>query len=246
MNVIPAIDLKNGECVRLLKGDFEKVTTYSNDPAAIGRLFGELSVSHLHLVDLDGARTGAQHNAAIVKAIVHETHLHVQLGGGIRNRADVAQWLDVGVGRCVVGSAAIDNPDEVRRWIAEFGADRIVLALDVLTRGTDVPVLMTHGWEDDSGRNLWETLAEFCADGICNVLCTDIDRDGALSGPNTALYASILQRFPTLALQASGGIRHATDLEELRTAGLPAAISGRALLDGTITKEELVQFQRNA
>lgn len=246
MRIIPAIDLKDGKCVRLLKGDFEQTTEYSNDPAAVGRTFSALAVEDLHIVDLDGARSGTQMNASLVADIARETGLTVQLGGGIRRRDDVARWLEGGVSRCVVGSIAINDSDEVIGWIDEFGADSIVLALDVRIDADGVPRLTTHGWTADSERSLWDLLDVYDAAGAVHVLCTDVSRDGAMTGPNFALYGDILQRYHALQLQASGGVRNIDDLELLRELGVPAAISGRALLDGEISQHEVATFRQSA
>ncbi|MGI9249165.1 MAG: 1-(5-phosphoribosyl)-5-[(5-phosphoribosylamino)methylideneamino]imidazole-4-carboxamide isomerase [Woeseiaceae bacterium] len=246
MRIIPAIDLKDGKCVRLFKGDFAKTTEYSNDPVAVGRRFSKLDVRDLHIVDLDGARSGTQENRSIVAAIAADSGLQVQLGGGIRDRAIVANWLKSGVTRCVIGSLAITQPQSVRAWIEEFGADRIVLALDVNIRADNVPVLTTHGWTEDAGLSLWDCIDSYSGAGITHVLCTDVSRDGAMSGPNFELYAEILTRYPGLQLQASGGVRIIEDLQKLRAQGLPAAITGRALLDGEITASEVSSFRQSA
>ncbi|MDH5455160.1 MAG: 1-(5-phosphoribosyl)-5-[(5-phosphoribosylamino)methylideneamino]imidazole-4-carboxamide isomerase [Gammaproteobacteria bacterium] len=246
MRIIPAIDLKDGKCVRLFKGDFAQTTEYSSDPAEIGRRFSALAVDDLHIVDLDGARSGTQRNAEIVTEIARESGLCVQLGGGIRDRASVAHWLAHGVTRCVVGSVAISEPGRVKEWIAEFGGDAVVLALDVKIDGAGTPVLTTHGWTEDSGVSLWDCLDTFSDAGAIHVLCTDVSRDGAMSGPNFRLYAEILQRYHALQLQASGGVRNMDDLEMLRELGLPAAITGRALLDGEITETEIAAFRQSA
>jgi len=246
MRIIPAIDLKDGKCVRLFKGDFEQTTEYSSDPAAVGRRFSALSVEDLHIVDLDGARSGTQQNTEIVNAIAHESGLQVQLGGGIRSRDDIARWLDNSVSRCVVGSVAINEPARVMRWIGEFGSEAVVLALDVRLDEAGTPLLTTHGWTENSGTSLWDCLDAYADAGAVHVLCTDVDRDGAMTGPNFDLYAEILQRYHKLQLQASGGVRNIDDLELLRELGLPAAITGRALLDGKIAETEVAEFQRNA
>ena len=243
MRIIPAIDLKDGKCVRLFQGEFDKTTEYSNDPAAIGRRFSALDVTDLHIVDLDGARSGTQQNRGIVAAIAAESALTVQLGGGIRARDDVAGWLDAGIARCVIGSVAIYEPQVVTGWIDEFGGDRVVLALDVRLGEDGTPVLTAKGWTEDAGLTLWDALDMYAASGAVHVLCTDVSRDGAMEGPNFHLYAEILQRYPTLQLQASGGVRDIEDLEMLRELGVPAAITGRALLDGKITATEVSSFR---
>ena len=246
MRIIPAIDLQAGKCVRLLKGDFDKITEYSAYPAEIAKQFSQLRVADLHIVDLDGARLGAQQNREGIEAILSETTLAVQLGGGIRERDNVSGWLDVGVSRCVVGSLAVTAPEVVRQWLREFGGDRIVLALDVNLDENGTPMLTTHGWTQHSDTSLWSAIDEYLQCGLQHVLCTDVSRDGALSGPNTALYSEVLNRYPGLQLQASGGVRDIGDLDALRAAGVPAAITGRALLDGRISNEEVASFRRNA
>ncbi len=245
MNIIPAIDLKGGKCVRLFKGDFNQTTEYSDDPVGVARTFSAFNVRHLHVVDLDGARTGTQSNFDIVKAITDVTPLSVQLGGGIRDRATVDRWLAAGVTRCVIGSVAVTDPDEVRRWIAEVGPDRIVLALDVRIGDGD-PYITTHGWTRSTQITLWDCIEGYLAAGLSHVLCTDVSRDGAMAGPNIDLYREVLRRYPELQLQASGGVRSIDDMQQLRDAELPAAISGKAILDGNISAEEISSFQQSA
>ena len=232
MNIIPASDLQDGKCVR--------------DPAEIARQFAGLAVTTLHLVDLDGARTGHQSNRDIVTAIAAESTLQVQLGGGIRDHATLTGWFAAGVQRCVVGSLALTDPDSVKAWLSQHGGDRIVLALDIRFDRQQEPVVTTHGWTRDSNATLFECIDDFLTAGLRHVLCTDVSRDGAMSGPNLALYERIMARYPQLSLQASGGIRHIADCENLRRIGVPAAISGRALLDGRISAEEIATFQQNA
>ncbi|MDH3352418.1 MAG: 1-(5-phosphoribosyl)-5-[(5-phosphoribosylamino)methylideneamino]imidazole-4-carboxamide isomerase [Gammaproteobacteria bacterium] len=246
MRVIPAIDLHGGKCVRLFKGDFAQTTEYSDDPVAVAQQFAAMQTSDLHIVDLDGARSGAQDNHAIVTAIAREIDVEIQLGGGIRDRGTVSKWLKSGVSRCVIGSLAITDPDAVKSWLARFGGDRIVLALDVNIGSNGIPLITTHGWTRPSNTSVFECIEGYLENGLHHVLCTDVSRDGAMAGPNLDLYVEILRRFPDLQLQASGGVRNIGDLEELRARGIPAAISGRALLEGEITSAEVVAFQRNA
>jgi phosphoribosylformimino-5-aminoimidazole carboxamide ribotide isomerase len=245
VRIIPAIDLKDGHGVRLFKGDFDEVTEYSSNPAELGARFSALAVEDLHIVDLDGARTGTQANRAIVSEIARDTGLKVQLGGGIRTRETVAAWLSSGVTRCVVGSVAIKEPATVIAWVEEFGSDAIVLALDIKLAADGTPVLTTQGWTEDVATSLWECIDAYGNAGIQHVLCTDVGRDGAMTGPNFQLYGEILQRYPHLQLQASGGVRDIADLELLRELGAPAAITGRALLDGAISEAEVAAFRRS-
>lgn len=246
MNIIPAIDLRDGHCVRLYQGDFDHETQYSNDPVAVARSFAALGLGNLHIVDLDGARTGTQQNQDVVAAIAAGTSLSLQLGGGIRERDTLAKWFDAGVDRCVIGSLAVTEPRTVEGWISEFGAERIVLALDVRIGSDGIPCLSTHGWTRSSGVSLWDCVRDYQAHGLRHVLCTDVSRDGAMAGPNTDLYREFGERFSDIALQASGGIRNIDDLTALRGLGAASAITGRALLDGKITQKEIQSFLRNA
>jgi phosphoribosylformimino-5-aminoimidazole carboxamide ribotide isomerase len=246
MIVIPAIDLQDGKCVRLFQGDFSKTTEYSDDPAAIARQFAELNTSVLHVVDLDGARSGTQQNRSIITRIASETRLAVQLGGGIRSRETLIQWFDAGVTRCVIGSLAVTEPDTVKSWLEEFNADKLVLALDVNIDENGTPRLTTHGWTRPSGKSLFDCIDDYRAVGLRHVLCTDVSRDGAMAGPNFELYTDLLARYPNLQLQASGGVRNVGDLLELQRIGVAAAISGRALLEGQISPTEVASFQQGA
>ncbi len=246
MIVIPAIDLKDGKCVRLLRGDFNKVTHYSDDPRQVARDFAAMGTRYLHVVDLDGARHGTPRNRDMILEIANATTLSIQLGGGIRDEATLEAWFAGGAQRCVIGSLASTEPQRVSAWLGQYGAERIVLALDVRMSSAGVPMLTTHGWTRQSDRSLYASLEEFHARGLRHVLCTDVDRDGAMTGPNLDLYVAILERFPELELQASGGVRNLADLLALRDMGVPAAITGRALLDGSITVDEVATFLRSA
>ena len=246
MRIIPAIDLKDGKCVRLLKGDFDKTTEYSDDPVAMSRCFSELDVQDLHVIDLDGARSGKQENRSIVQAIAANTGLDIQLGGGIRDRSAIADWLGNGVTRCIIGSMAITDIPQVTEWLREFGPERLVLALDVNVADDGTPMLTTHGWTRESDESLWSCLDRYADQGVRHVLCTDVSRDGAMAGPNIQLYQETLRRYPELQLQASGGVRDINDLRALRNSSIPAAISGRARLDGAITPQEVASFRRSA
>ncbi len=245
MKIIPAIDLHEGKCVRLYKGDFDRVTHYSDQPLEVARAYAALSVDDLHIVDLDGARTGSQQNARVVRQLCAASPLVVQLGGGIRDGDRVKYWLENGVTRCVVGSVAVAEPERVAAWIDDFGADSIVLALDV-TIGEEGPVLATHGWTQSTGLSLWDLLDRYSTLGAKHLLCTDISRDGAMSGPNVELYTEILRRYPDIRLQASGGVRDIGDIRRLKEIGAPAAITGKAMLDGKISAAEVDSFLRSA
>ena len=247
MHLIPAIDLKDGRCVRLLRGDFARETTYPAAPLALARKYRALGADWLHVVDLDGARDGRTDsgNSALIAELVRESDLQLQVGGGLRTRSDVERVLAAGAARAVIGSTALSDPAAVRAWIEDFGPERIALALDVRLDADGTPCLVSHGWQRQTSRLLWEVLAEF-ERAPTHVLCTDVARDGALSGPNVALYAEAARRFPGIAWQASGGIRDAEDLRALACCGVTAAISGKALLEDLIPVEELRPFLPNA
>lgn len=246
MKVIPAIDLRGGRCVRLLQGDFDRETEYSTAPAVLAAGYAELGVDILHVVDLDGARDGAAGNIAIIAALAADATLGIQIGGGIRQEQNIADWIAVGAERCVVGSVAAIAPDTLIGWLDGFGPDRLVAALDVQIDESGAPRLMTHGWRRATDISLWSVLDRLAAAGLRHLLCTDVARDGAMSGPNLALYQEIVSRYPLLELQASGGVRDLSDLEALRDTGAAAAICGRSLLDGRLRPGEVREFLRGA
>ena len=246
MRLIPAIDLKAGHCVRLLQGDFAAETRYGTEPLALLAKYRAYGADWLHVVDLDGARDGSIGNRAIIADLAAQHAVKLQVGGGLRNTAAVAQMLDLGAGRVVVGSAALIKADQVRTWINHFGPDHITLAFDVRLDDTGTPCVATHGWRQQSKLSLWDAVASFVNSDLRHVLCTDVSRDGALSGPNVELYREAVRRFPQIAWQASGGVRDARDLHALAECGAAAAISGKALLEELIPVEELRAFLPNA
>jgi phosphoribosylformimino-5-aminoimidazole carboxamide ribotide isomerase len=246
MRLIPAIDLRAGRCVRLLHGDFEAETRYPTDPQSLLTQYRGVGADWLHVVDLDGARDGSLDNRAIILELAAAQAVNLQVGGGLRNTAALAQMLDAGVARAVVGSAAILQVEQVQAWLAHFGAQRLTLAFDVSIDNNDSPKVMTHGWQRQSEYSLWEALDNYSASQLKHVLCTDVGRDGALTGPNVELYREAARRYPQIEWQASGGIRNAQDLHALSEAGAAAAISGKALLENLIPLEELQPFLPNA
>jgi len=245
MQLIPAIDLRGGRVVRLLQGRFDAETVYADDPMTILDTYAGLGARLVHVVDLDGARAGEQGNAAAIAGLAASGRAALQVGGGVRDRATVKRLLDSGVARVVVGSAAVAEPGEVASWLHEFGADGIVLAFDVRLDDGGVPRLATHGWERQTTLSLWDAVGRFESHGLRHVLCTDVARDGALSGPNQALYLDAVRRFPAVRWQASGGVRDVGDLQALASAGVAGAVSGRALLEGRMQAQELAPFLRN-
>ena len=242
MNVIPAIDLRAGQCVRLYQGDFDQQTTYSKEPVSLAREYEAMGFDELHIVDLDGAQSGQQQNQKIIREVVETGNLIIQLGGGIRTDVQIESWFDSGIARVVIGSLAVTQPYRVRNWLANYGPERIVLALDVNVDEDGVPRVATHGWRKTQDVTLWQCIDRYLPAGLRHLLCTDISRDGALTGPNLGLYTELVDRYPGIQLQASGGVHDIDDLTALRKIGARAAITGRALLDGKITAQEIGTF----
>jgi phosphoribosylformimino-5-aminoimidazole carboxamide ribotide isomerase len=246
MLLIPAIDLRRGRCVRLYQGDFSAETRYELEPHELLLRYRALGATWLHVVDLDGAKDGMLANRAVILSLASQRAVRLQVGGGIRSAATIDDLLRNGVERVVIGSAAVERPQEVAAWLARFGPERITLALDVRLDAAGVPSVRTRGWTQDPSLSLWEALERFAAGSVKHVLCTDIERDGAMSGPNLALYRAALRHLPHLAWQASGGVRDAVDLKALAETGVAAAVSGKALLEERIPVEELKPFLPDA
>lgn len=230
---IPAIDLRGGAVVRLRQGDYARQTTYSVDPIALARGYADAGARWLHVVDLDGARDGELRNLRVIEALARGT-LQVQGGGGVRGDADVQRLFDAGVARVVVGSLAIRDPDRVCEWLQRFGAERLCIALD--TRCIDGAWrLPSAGWTQAENGTLDELAARYAVAGARHVLCTDIECDGMLGGPNVELYRHLAARFPQLAVIASGGVHDARDVRAVRDAGACGVVLGRSLLEGSLT-----------
>ncbi len=245
MRLIPAIDLRDGRCVRLFKGDFEQETRYAVDPVALAGQYRDLGAEWLHVVDLDGAKSGSPVNLPLIERMRAAAGVDVQYGGGIRTSASLEQALRV-VTRAVIGSLAVTDPDTVTEWLTRHGPERLVLALDVRLDDAGKPMIATHGWTRASTLTLAAAIERYTAVGLRHVLCTDIERDGALTGPNVDLYRDCAARWPAVQFQASGGVRNAADLSALAAAGAAAAVSGKALLEGRLTPEEIRPFLRGA
>lgn len=235
MNIIPAIDLKNGQCIRLLKGRFDQMTQYDIDPIKAAQSYQNDGATLLHIVDLDGAKNQSMAQTPLITAITQATTLTVQTGGGIRTSQQIEMLLSKGISRVVIGSLAVKEPRLVTQWINEFGNDRIVIALDVRFIDKDY-YCATQGWENNSCISLWSCLENYS--DIKYLLCTDIDRDGTLTGPNIALYQEILKRYPNILLQASGGIGSLSDLKELSQLNIDSVIVGKALYEKRFSLRE--------
>lgn len=246
MLLIPAIDLRKGRTVRLFQGDFAAETQYDLQPHELLLRYRALGASWLHVVDLDGAKDGVLSNSSIIVALASQKAVKLQVGGGIRNSTAIDDLLRQGVSRVVIGSTAVERPHEVNEWLVRYGPDRICLAFDVRLDEGYVPRVRTRGWTEGTSLSLWDAIARFPADRLKHVLCTDIERDGALTGPNVDLYQEAVTRLPHLQWQASGGVRDALDLAALAKTGVAGAVSGKALLEERITSEELRPFLHDA
>lgn len=234
--IIPAIDLREGKVVRLYQGDYARQTDYATDPLELAHRYRAAGAEWLHVVDLDGAREGSGSQHELIAKIAR-TGLRVQAGGGVRGSGDLQRLFDAGVERVVVGSVAVRDRDTVTRWLSEQGEERIVLALDARWRdgAWRVP---TAGWTTDEGATLYQLMRHYAAAGARHVLCTDIDRDGTLQGPNLALYEYLRTLEPGLLLQVSGGVRALEDIPAAQETGAAAIILGRALLEHRFTLED--------
>lgn len=237
MRIMPAIDLRNGHVVRLRQGDYARESRYAVDALALADSHAQAGAHWLHMVDLDGARSGDFANLRTIETIAKAGRLAVQAGGGVRDESGVLRLFDAGVARVVVGSIAVREPEVVERWIARFGAERICIALDARFADGEWK-LPSAGWTQDEAATLDDLAPRFAGAGARHLLCTDISRDGMLTGPNLALYAHLRRIAPTLSLIASGGIRDIADLQTLRGSGVAAAVLGRSLLDGALDLAE--------
>ena len=238
MIIYPAIDLMGGGIVRLRQGKFDDATRYGDAPADALRRFADAGAEWVHIVDLDGTRAGAAVQHDLIATLAGNAPLKLQVAGGFRTTDQVARMLDAGVSRVVIGSLAVRQPDLVKSFIADFGAERIALALDVRVT-EETPFVAISGWTEDSGMSLWDVAERF--PDARHLLLTDIGCDGMLEGPNFALLEEAQQRLPHLAIQASGGISSIDDLRKLRTAG---AIVGKALWEGRVDLSEAVGLAR--
>ncbi len=246
MEVIPALDLLGGRCVRLYQGDFNQVTVYDENPVDLARRYRDAGMHRLHVVDLDGARSGEPGNLDLIAELTGDLGLAVQIGGGLRDLERVRTLLDTGASRVVIGSAAVTDPQMVIGWINELGAERVIPAFDVKLNQQGEPVVQTHGWTKNSEQTLWELMDCYAGTGAMDFLCTDISKDGTLAGPNVELYASCTERCPQARIIASGGVAGFDDLIALKRTGASAVVTGKALLDGRLQLEEIQRFLQNA
>ncbi|SMY32864.1 1-(5-phosphoribosyl)-5-[(5-phosphoribosylamino)methylideneamino] imidazole-4-carboxamide isomerase [Photobacterium malacitanum] len=236
--IIPALDLIEGQVVRLFQGDYGQVTEYKVDPAAQFNLYHQAGANWLHLVDLTGAKDTQARQLSLIEKLLNSTPANVQIGGGVRTEQDVADLLNAGAKRVVIGSTAVKQPEMVKGWIEKYGADHIVLALDINIDDNGNRIVAVSGWQEDSGVTIEALLDDFLKVGLKHVLCTDISRDGTLAGSNVELYIDLCRQYPQVQFQSSGGIGSLDDIAALKGSGVAGVIVGRALLDGKFTAEQ--------
>lgn len=235
--IVPAIDLIDGRCVRLRKGNFDEKEVVGEDPVEVARSFAASGFTRLHVVDLDGARSGSPRHLALVQRIAAETGLSVDISGGIRTTRDLAQALESGARQVVIGSAAVERPDLVREWIEQFGSDAVIVGLDVLNGEVRI-----KGWQEGSSLSVAQVLERFADSGLRWLMSTDISRDGTLEGVSVEMYRVLRREYPELRIIASGGVTNAADVRSLADAGVQEIIVGKALYAGTLQPGEVREF----
>lgn len=238
IELIPAIDIIDGKCVRLTKGDYDTKTVYG-DPVEMARMLEDKGFSRLHIVDLDGAKSRHIVNVEALKGITSQTKLTVDFGGGIKTDDDIVKAFDNGAAMVTIGSVAISAPDLFDGWLEKYGAEKIILGADV--RNGKISI---NGWKEDSDTDLLPFLARYVEHGVKTVLCTEISRDGMLGGTAVELYSRIMAAYPTLHLIASGGVSKAEDIHELNRRGIPAVVFGKSIYEGKIDLDELLLWSR--
>jgi len=236
IELIPAIDIINGQCVRLTKGDYDQKKVYNNDPAAVAKEFEQLGFRRLHTVDLDGAKSKHIVNDAVLRSITTETKLIVDFGGGIKTEEDIEKAFEAGASMVTVGSIAVTKPALFIQWLEKYGADKMILGADVRNG-----MISINGWKEDSKEELLPFLKKYIDAGVKNVLCTEISKDGTLQGPAVTLYKEVMKAYPQLHLIASGGVSQKEDIEELEREGIPAVVFGKAIYEGRIDLKELLK-----
>ena len=234
IELIPAIDIIDGKCVRLTKGDYDTKKIYNEDPVSVAKEFEAHGIRRLHVVDLDGARSKHIVNDKVLQRIARETHLVIDFCGGIKTDEDVARAFEAGAHMITIGSIAVTDPERSMEWLHRYGAEHIVLGADVRNGRVSI-----NGWKEDSQEELIPFLDRYLSEGMRNVLCTDISKDGMLQGPAIALYREVMEHYPECHLIASGGVSSMDDIRALEAAGIPAVVFGKAIYEGKIKLEEL-------
>jgi phosphoribosylformimino-5-aminoimidazole carboxamide ribotide isomerase len=237
IEIIPAIDIIDGKCVRLTQGDYNQKTVYNEDPVEVAKMFEDAGIKRLHTVDLDGARSSHVVNTRVIERIATHTNLTIDFGGGIKSDEDLRKAFDAGAQMVTIGSVAVKEPELFASWVETYGGDKIILGADVKNGYISI-----SGWLEEGEQKLMDFICHHTKNGIHNVLCTDISRDGMLQGPAIDLYKDIMAHYPTLHLIASGGVSCINDIERLNEAGIPAVVFGKAIYEGRINLKELERF----
>ena len=236
IELIPAIDLIDGKCVRLTRGDYETKKVYADDPVTMAKELEQMGFGRLHVVDLDGAKIHRMANYHTLSEICRRTSLRVDFGGGLRTDDDLERVFEAGAAMATIGSIAVTKPEKFGQWLRHYGADRLILGADVRNGRVSI-----HGWQEDSTETLSDFLGRYIEAGARNVLCTEISRDGMLQGPATELYREVMKAHPECHLIASGGVASIGDIVKLQEAGIPAVVFGKALYEGRIDPRELLR-----
>lgn len=237
IKLIPAIDIIDGRCVRLTKGNYNEKTIYHENPVDVAKEFEQQGLTHLHLVDLDGAKSDHVININVLKAISTQTNLHIDFSGGIKSDDDIKDVFNNGANMVTIGSVAVNNPYLFNKWLKEYGPQKIILGADIKNGSIAI-----NGWKDETKKSIYSFLEHYISLGIINILCTDITKDGTLSGPAYNLYTEILRRFPEINLIASGGVSSNEDIIKLDKLGVKAVVFGKAYYEHKIDIKTLMQY----
>jgi phosphoribosylformimino-5-aminoimidazole carboxamide ribotide isomerase len=233
-SIIPAIDIINGKCVRLTKGDYAQQKIYNDNPVEVAKQFADAGIQRLHVVDLDGAKAGKIINIKVLENIAAATSLVIDFGGGVKNITDVSNIFNAGAAMVTIGSLAVKQPPIIEEWLLEFGADKFLIGADVLEEKIKI-----SGWLEDGGITVFDFIGKMISLGAVTLFCTDISKDGVLEGPSIELYKKIMEQHPEINLIASGGVSNMDDVRALKAIGCSGVIIGKAIYEGKITLAEL-------
>ncbi|MEO6719881.1 MAG: 1-(5-phosphoribosyl)-5-[(5-phosphoribosylamino)methylideneamino]imidazole-4-carboxamide isomerase [Ferruginibacter sp.] len=237
MTIIPAIDIIDGKCVRLTKGDYAQQIVYNDDPLEVAKQFEDAGIERLHMVDLDGAKAGKIINLKVLETVAGGTKLAIDFGGGIKTIGDVGNVFNAGASIVTIGSLAVKHPELLEEWLMEFGTQRFLVGADVLDGKIKI-----SGWLEDGGIDLFTFIGQMLSVGVTNIFCTDISKDGAMQGPSIELYKQIMGEHPEVNLIASGGVSNIDDVRQLKEIGCSGAIIGKAIYEGKVSLEELLKI----
>jgi phosphoribosylformimino-5-aminoimidazole carboxamide ribotide isomerase len=237
MTIIPAIDIINGKCVRLTKGDYAQQKIYNENPVEVAKHFADAGLQRLHIVDLDGAKAGAIVNLAVLEKVAAAVNMVIDFGGGVKKITDVQNILNAGASMVTIGSVAVKQPEVLEEWLLEFGADHFLIGADVLDERIKI-----SGWLEDGGIDIFDFVRNLISLGVTNIFCTDISKDGMMQGPSVDLYKKIMSQHPEINLTASGGVSKIEDVIQLKEIGCSGAIIGKAIYENLVTLEQLITY----